>query len=218
MDEADLVDRLRHRDAAAFRTLVSAHHASMVRVAETYVPSRAVAEEVVQDTWHAVITGIGEFEGRSSVKTWMYQILLNKARTRGVREQRTVPVSSLACTLDDELSDEPTVSVERFTGPHGRGVWAQPPARWSDLPEAAIDLTATLDDIRRTVRTLPENQRRVLVLRDIEGWSSAEVCAVLELTEGNQRVLLHRARSSVRAALEERLGRDAEDASVGGVT
>ncbi|HKA05297.1 MAG TPA: sigma-70 family RNA polymerase sigma factor [Acidimicrobiales bacterium] len=200
--DEELVPRLRAGDGAAFRAVVACFHSMMVRVAETYVPSRAVAEEVVQDTWIAVMRGLGGFEGRSSLKTWMFRILANQARTRGERERRTVPMSSLA----SELDDEPSVPPERFKGPAGRGHWAQPPARWSDQPEARLLSGATFELVTKTVERLPENQRRVLVLRDIEGWSSEEVRDLLELSDVNQRVLLHRARSRVRAALEEEMG------------
>jgi RNA polymerase sigma-70 factor (ECF subfamily) len=197
-----LVPRLRAGDGAAFRDVVACYHPTMVRVAETYVPSRAVAEEVVQDTWIAVMRGLGGFERRSSLKTWMFRILANQARTRGERERRTVPMSSLAAELDDE----PSVSPERFRGPPGRGHWAEPPERWSDQPEARVLSGATFEVVAQTVMALPENQRRVIVLRDIEEWSSEEVCDLLDLSEVNQRVLLHRARSRVRAALEQRMG------------
>jgi RNA polymerase sigma-70 factor (ECF subfamily) len=197
-----LVPRLRAGDAAAFRDVVACYQPMMVRVAETYLPSRAVAEEVAQDTWIAVMRGLDGFEGRSSLKTWMFRILANQARTRGERERRTVPVSSLAAELDDQ----PSVPPERFRGPAGRGHWAQPPARWSDQPEERLLSAATFDLVAQTVTLLPENQRRVLVLRDIEGWPSEEVCELLELSEVNQRVLLHRARSRVRAAIEAQMG------------
>jgi len=175
----------------------------MVRVAETYVPGRAVAEEVVQETWIAVMRGLDGFEGRSSLKTWMFRILANQARSRGERERRTVPLSSLIGELDEAGA---SVSPERFTGPAGRGMWAQPPERWSDQPESRLLSDATLALVASTVKGLPENQRRVLVLRDIEGWTSGEVRELLELSEVNQRVLLHRARSRLRAALEADLG------------
>jgi RNA polymerase sigma-70 factor (ECF subfamily) len=200
--DSDLLPRLRAGDGAAFRDVVAWYHPLMVRVAETYVPSRAVAEEVVQDTWIAVIRGVDGFEGRSSLKTWMFRILANQARSRGERERRTVPMSSLAAELEDQSSVPP----ERFKGPAGRGHWSQPPARWSDQPEERLLSAATFALVASTVQVLPENQRRVLVLRDIEGWTSEEVCDLLELSEVNQRVLLHRARSRVRAALEAAMG------------
>ena len=202
--DADVVARLRAGDHAAFRDLVTSNHTAMVRFASGYVPSTAVAEEVVQDTWIAVIKGIDGFEGRSTLRTWIFRILANQARTRGMRERRTVPASSLA----DELAEaeQPSVSVERFAGPPGRGMWAQPPGRWSDQPEERLLISATFERFAETVTTLPENQRRVLVLRDVEGWTSEEVCELLELSEVNQRVLLHRARSTLRSLLEQELG------------
>jgi RNA polymerase sigma-70 factor, ECF subfamily len=202
-DDAELVPRLRTGDATAFRQVVGCYHATMVRVAQTFVPSQAVAEEVVQDTWLAVMKGVDGFEGRSSLKTWIFRILANQARTRGERERRTVPISSLTAELSD---DRPSVPADRFAGPPGHGMWAQPPARWSDQPEVRALAAATLDLVNETIRTLPKNQRRVMVLRDIEGWSSQEVRDLLDLSEVNQRVLLHRARSRVRAALESTMG------------
>ena len=202
--DADVVARLRAGDQAAFRDLVTRNHTAMVRFASGYVPSTAVAEEVVQDTWIAVIRGIDGFEGRSSLRTWIFRILANQARTRGARERRTVPASSLAGELAE--AEQPSVAVERFAGPPGRGMWAQPRQRWSDQPEERLLISATFERFAETVTTLPENQRRVLVLRDVEGWTSEEVCELLELSEVNQRVLLHRARSKLRALLEGELG------------
>jgi RNA polymerase sigma-70 factor (ECF subfamily) len=203
-DDAQLVPRLRAGDSQAFRQLVSSYHGKMIRVAQTYVRSQAVAEEVVQDTWLAVMKGIDGFEGRAALKTWIFRILANQARSRGQREQRTVPMSSIAGELE---SGQPSVPPERFAGPEGRGMWAQPPTRWSDLPEAMAMSAATFALVAATVQKLPENQQRVFVLRDMEGWSSAEVQQVLEISDVNQRVLLHRARSRVRSALEVEMGR-----------
>jgi RNA polymerase sigma-70 factor, ECF subfamily len=202
--DSDVIARLRAGDQAAFRDVVVSHQGAMVRFASGFVPSRAVAEEVVQDTWIAVIKGLDGFQGRSSLRTWIFRILANQARTRGTRERRTIPASSLA----DELADaeQPSVSVERFAGPPGRGLWAQPPARWSEQPEERLLIGATFERFAEQVATLPEHQRQVLVLRDAEGWSSDEVCAVLGLSEVNQRVLLHRARSKLRGLLEAELG------------
>jgi RNA polymerase sigma-70 factor (ECF subfamily) len=201
--DSELLPRLRSGDGSAFRDLVACYHPLMVRVAEMYVPGRAVAEEVAQETWIAVMRGLGTFEGRSSLKTWMFRILANQARSRGERERRTVPVSSLTDELDE---GQASVPPERFAGRAGRGMWAQPPERWSDQPESRLLSDATLGLVASTVKVLPENQRRVLVLRDIEGWTSEEVCDLLELSEVNQRVLLHRARSRLRAALEADMG------------
>ena len=202
--ERALLDRLRRGDEAAFRELVRRHHGAMVRFAETFVPSRAIAEEVVQDAWLGVIKGIDRFEGRSTISTWIFRIVGNIARTRGAREKRVVPTT----TLWDELSEAsgPSVPASRFSGPPGRGGWSQPPAHWSDLPDERLLSQATFDRVAAIAGQLSEHQRRVFVLRDIEGYTSAEVCDMLELSDVNQRVLLHRARSRVRAALEAELG------------
>ncbi len=198
-----IVERLRAGDEAAFRELVRRHHKAMVRFAETFVPSRAVAEEVAQEAWLGVVKGIDRFEGRSSLSTWIFRIVANIARTRGERERRTVPTADLS----QELADgRPSVPPGRFSGPPGRGAWSQPPTHWSDLPDERLLSEHTFASVAAVASDLSENQRRVFVLRDIQGWSSAEVCDLLELTEGNQRVLLHRARSRVRAALENELG------------
>jgi len=203
--ETALIARLRAGDSAAFRELVTTHQASLLRLASTFVPSRAVAEEVVQETWIAVIKGVGNFEQRSSLKTWITRILVNIARTKGVKERRTVPMGSL---VSDDGSDqfEPAVAPDRFVGPPGRGAWAQPPARWSDLPEEVVLSSATISLVVETVQQLPEQQKWVVMLRDVEDWSSSEVCSALGLSEVNQRVLLHRGRSALRSMLEGQLG------------
>lgn len=201
-EERQLVERLRAGDESAFRELVRRHHAAMVRFAETFVPTRSVAEEVAQEAWLGVIKGIDRFEGRSSLSTWIFRIVANIARTRGERERRTVPTMNLM----EELADVPSVSPSRFTGPEGRGAWAQPPARWSVLPDERVLSESTFERVAAVASQLPLTQRQVFVLRDIQGWTSAEVCDLLELSDVNQRVLLHRARSRVRAALEADLG------------
>lgn len=197
-----MVARLRARDSAAFRELVAMHHLRLVRLAATCVPGNAVAEEVVQETWIAVIKGIDRFEQRSSLKTWITRILFNIARTRGASERRTVPFSA----LEDGGPGAPAVDPDRFSGPPGHGAWSDPPARWSEVPGAALESSETFELVLETVKGLPEQQKWVVMLRDVEDWSSAEVCDHLGLTEGNQRVLLHRGRSAVRAALEQRWG------------
>ncbi|MGH8974774.1 MAG: RNA polymerase sigma factor [Acidimicrobiia bacterium] len=200
-----LLDKLRAGDESAFRDLVIRHQAAMVRVASAYVPSRAVAEEVVQETWLAVLEGLDRFEGRSSVKTWIFRILVNRAKTRGVREHRSVPVSAFEHAGEDD--DGPSVDPERFFAPDHRwgGHWATTPDRWSDLPADQLTGKETIAVVEETIRNLPLQQRRVITLRDIEGWTTEEVCELLDLSEGNQRVLLHRARSRVRVALERHL-------------
>jgi len=202
-DERQLCAALRRGDEDAFMALVERYHAPLRRLALTYVRSAAVAEEVVQDTWLGVLRGIQTFEGRSSLKTWIYRILTNTAQTRGMREARSVPVSSLALDTDD-----PSVDPDRFFDQEHRwgGHWASPPSRWDELPEEHLLGRETLDAVSAAIEVLPPAQRQVIVLRDVEGWPPEEVCSLLELSEGNQRVLLHRARSAVRRAIELQLG------------
>ncbi len=200
--EADLLARLRAGDEQAFAALVARLYGTMLAVARTYVRERAVAEEVVQETWLAVIGGLDRFEGRSSLKTWILSILVNQAKTRGTREARTVPFASLA-----PEHDAPAVEPERFRGPHEQytGGWRSFPAQW----KAADQLVQDRETIRvamRAIADLPLTQQTVIRMRDVEGYSAEEVCATLDVSEANQRVLLHRARSRVRAALERHLG------------
>jgi RNA polymerase sigma-70 factor (ECF subfamily) len=202
--DEQLLDALKDGDESAFCMLVRRYHRAMLRVALSFVPSQAVAEEVVQDTWMAVLKGLERFEGRSSLKTWIFAVLENRARSSGVREHRSTPFSSLEPA---GAEDAPTVDPARF---HGRdepfaGYWTTAPARWSDLPDERVLSAETRDLVDGAIRALPLRQRQVVTLRDVEGWSSAEVCEVLDLTEANQRVLLHRARGRVRAALEGHL-------------
>ena len=201
-DEANLIAGLRARDEEAFMLLVDRYSASLLRLAQTYVRDRAAAEEVVQETWLGVLRGIDRFEGRSSLKTWLFRILTNTAKTRGIRESRSRPFSAFGG--DD---DGPTVDPDRFQDAEGRypGHWRSFPASWDAVPEERLIGAETQDVIRRAVEGLPESQRIVISLRDIEGWTSEEVRNVLELSETNQRVLLHRARAKVRRALEEYL-------------
>jgi RNA polymerase sigma-70 factor (ECF subfamily) len=198
-EEAELVTRLRAGDERAFETLVDSHHATMLAVARTYVRTRAVAEEVVQDAWVGVLNGLDRFEGRSSLKTWILRIVVNTAMTRGGREARSVPFSALVSEDED-----PAVAAERFRGPDDAfpGHWAGYPGDWRSLPEQALTGRETLDVVKRAIAELPLAQRTVITLRDIQGCGAEEVCAALDLSDGNQRVLLHRARSHVRAALE----------------
>ena len=200
--DARLVDGLRRRDEAAFAELMREYGASMLRVAQMYVSSRAVAEEVVQEAWLAVLKGIDRFEGRSSLKTWIFRILANTAKTRGVREARSVPLSALGGE-----EGESAVDVDRFFGPDARfpGHWSAPPESWAGGPEGRLIADETLDVIRREIELLPPLQAAVITMRDIEGFSAEDVCNSLEISETNQRVLLHRARSKVRRALEEYL-------------
>jgi RNA polymerase sigma-70 factor, ECF subfamily len=199
-EDARLVEGLRAGDEAAFAALMQTYGAGMLRVAQMFVSSRSVAEEVVQEAWLGVLKGIDRFEGRSSLRTWLFRIVSNTAKTRGVREARSVPFSSLG---DDQT--DATVPEDRFLGDGERfhGHWAVPPSNWAGVPEARLLALETMDVIRRELERLPPSQRAVLELRDIEGLSAEEVCNALDLTETNGRVLLHRARARVRAALEE---------------
>jgi RNA polymerase sigma-70 factor, ECF subfamily len=201
-EEAALLVRLRAGDERAFETLVERYHGTMIAVARTYVKTRAVAEEVVQDAWVGVLKGLDRFEGRSSLKTWVLRILVNTAMTRGVREARSVPFSSLA-----PEGEEAAVDPERFRAPGDAfpGHWAGYPTDWSTLPEEALAGRETMATIRYAIEQLPLAQRQVITLRDIQGWSTDEVCDALQVSSGNQRVLLHRARSRVRAALERQI-------------
>jgi RNA polymerase sigma-70 factor, ECF subfamily len=204
-EDAELVARLREGDESAFSELIDRYGATMLHVAQMYVRDRASAEEVVQETWLAVLNGIDRFEGRSSLKTWLFRILTNRAKTRGQRDGRMVPFSALAGAGDE--ADEPSVDPDRFLGPESPhpGAWAAPPRAW---PQDALLERETLGVIKMAIERLPEAQREVIRLRDVEGWTPMEVTDALEITDGNQRVLLHRARSKVRAELEEYLDPD----------
>jgi RNA polymerase sigma-70 factor, ECF subfamily len=192
--DKDLLERLRARDKAAFATLVRELHGSLVRVAMMFVSSRATAEEVAQDTWHNVLSSLDRFEGRSSLRTWIFRICTNRARTLAGREARSTPFSEL------EQPGETPVDPSRF---NAAGMWADPPRAWTDdTPERVLDRAQAVEEIQRTLGQMPAMQRAVVTLRDIQGLESVEVCNALEISESNQRVLLHRARSRVRRALE----------------
>jgi RNA polymerase sigma-70 factor (ECF subfamily) len=197
--EAELVRRLRDADEDAFAELVDRYGASMLRVARMYVRDRAAAEEVVQETWLAVLNGIDSFREESSLKTWLFRILANRAKTRGQREARSLPFSSLAAA--EAEPGEPSVDPDRFFGPDQAqpGAWAVPPEAW---PEDRALARETLAVVQSAIDTLPDAQREVIRLRDIEGWSPEEVAEALEISDGNQRVLLHRGRAKVRRSLE----------------
>jgi RNA polymerase sigma-70 factor, ECF subfamily len=201
-DDAALVAAIRRGDQEAFAKLVDELSPPLLRLAMAYVPSRAVAEEVVQDTWLGVINGIDRFEGRSSLRTWIYRILLNTARTRGRRERRTLPFSYFR-RRSEEGGDEPAVEPERFQGRRGErpGAWARPPIEWSS-PEDVLAGAEARRVMLEAIAALPPRQREVITLRDIQGLSAEEARNALDVSETNQRVLLHRARSKVRAALE----------------
>jgi RNA polymerase sigma-70 factor, ECF subfamily len=202
-NEQDLIDALRGGDQVAFAKLVDELSPGLLRLAMAHVPSRAVAEEVLQDTWLGVINGIDRFEGRSSLRTWIYRILLNNARTKGVRERRTLPFSSLR-RRGEEGRDDPAVDADRFQGRRGEapGGWARPPVEWSS-PEVKLASDEARQVMLEAIAALPPRQREVLTLRDLQGLSAEEARNALEVSETNQRVLLHRARSKVRAALEK---------------
>jgi RNA polymerase sigma-70 factor (ECF subfamily) len=208
-DEADdsrLVAALRSGEEAAFSLLLQRYHGALVRVAMGYVGDRAVAEEVAQETWLGVLRGLDRFEGRSSLKTWIFRILTNRAKTRGEREGRTIPFSALA--RNETEADDPAVEPERFLPadhPQWPGHWAAPVKSWGNEPEARLLAGETGERIREAVDALPPTQQTVIILRDVQGFGADEVCALLQISEANQRVLLHRARSKVRRALERYL-------------
>ena len=200
--DSELVAALRAGDEEAFRAVVREWHAPLLRVAQIFTPSRAVAEEVVQETWLRVLGALDRFEGRSSLKTWVFRILVNTAKTRAQREGRSIPFSALQ---DASRIPEAAVEPERFLpddDPHHPGGWASPPR---ELPEDRLVAAETREVIAQAIEALPASQRAVISLRDIEGWSSDEVRNALDLSEVNQRVLLHRARARVRQALENYL-------------
>jgi RNA polymerase sigma-70 factor (ECF subfamily) len=184
--DAALLDALRAGDEDAFAALVSRYHMRLLRFAESLVASRAVAEEVVQDTWLGVVRGVQRFEGRSSVKTWLFRILTNRARSAGAREQRTVALG------DDALSDRFDTS----------GAWNPPPEPWADAVDARVVAERLAERVRDCLPALPDVQRQVVLLRDVEGIDAADVCELLGVSAGNQRVLLHRARARLRRLLE----------------
>jgi RNA polymerase sigma-70 factor, ECF subfamily len=200
-DDAALLAALRAGDERAFERLVERYNASLVRVARQYVPTQEIAEDVAQEAWLGLLRGLDAFEGRSSLRTYLFRIVRNLARTRGVREARSAPFSSLG--RDDE--DGPVVDPERFVKAPaaGAGHWLSPIRPWS-LSTEQLALNAELGEkIAEAISRLPETQRRVVTLRDVEGFDSDEVCDLLGLSEGNQRVLLHRARTKLRQALAE---------------
>jgi RNA polymerase sigma-70 factor, ECF subfamily len=191
--DGELLIRLRSGDERAFVSLVECYQEQMLRLAASFVPSRAVAEEVVQDTWLALLRGLDTFEGRSSLKTWLFSILLNQARTTGTREHRSVPVAD----------PEPAVDPARFDV---SGHWAEPPEHWTEAVEGRLTAGKLADRIRELMDELPARQREVVILRDVEEMSSEEVCSVLAISDGNQRVLLHRGRSRLRQLFEDEFG------------
>jgi RNA polymerase sigma-70 factor (ECF subfamily) len=200
-----LIDALRSRDEAAFKALVAEHGPWMLRLARRRAPSEAVAEEIVQEAWLAVLQGIGRFEGRSSLRTWIFSIVSHVGTAQFNKEIRTIPFSSWSSELEG-----PSVPAERFQqeGAPNPGGWLTPPAPWDENPEQALTTHEAQRAIGAAIERLPPVQREVISLRDVEGWTPAEVCNALGLTETNQRVLLHRARSRVRLELESYLGNE----------
>lgn len=201
-EDGGLLEALQQGEEAAFAALLERYQQPLLRLATCFVKSRAVAEEVVQDTWLGVLQGLDRFEARSSLKTWIFRILVNRAKTRAQREGRTASFSSLV-TVEIEAA-EAAVEPGRFQGDHESlpNHWVSPPKRWGDNPEKQLLDHETLVYIQNAMATLPEAQQVVMTLRDVHQWSAAEVCDLLEISETNQRVLLHRARSRVRRALE----------------
>jgi RNA polymerase sigma-70 factor (ECF subfamily) len=206
VDDLALVDRLKAGDDAAFMHLVDTLGPSMKRVARMYVATDAVADECVQEAWLGVVQGLHRFEGRSSLRTWIFRILVNIAKTRGQREGRSVPFASLA---GDDL-DQPSIDPSSFRGADDEwaGHWSSLPFDWRGVPEERAEASELLRVIGTTLTTLPPMQAEVLRLRDVLGWSSEEVRNALDLTDTNQRVLLHRARARVRRAVEDHLRSD----------
>jgi RNA polymerase sigma-70 factor (ECF subfamily) len=193
-----IVARLRSGDEAMFALLLNAWSSGLSRAARAYVSTKESAEDVVQDTWLAVIRGINRFEGRSSLRTWVYRIMINTAKTRGVKDKRTVPMTDL--TPEDS---GPTVDPSLFRGPDDPypGHWKEFPPQWPSV-ETEVEGRQVRQRIEEAIGRLPARQRIVITLRDVESYSADEVCALLEISTANQRVLLHRARAAVRADLE----------------
>jgi RNA polymerase sigma-70 factor (ECF subfamily) len=201
-DDLRIIEALRARDEGTFTMLVERHNGALVRLATIYVHDRAVAEEVVQDTWIGLLESLDRFEGRSSLKTWLFRILLNCARARARKDSRTIPFSA-AFRPEDAGGDE---RVGRFFPgwvPVLGGHWTRPVADWHDEPERRALSDETRAHIQRTIDALPPAQREVIMLRDVAGFGSEEVCNALGLSDTNQRVILHRARTRVRRALEQ---------------
>jgi RNA polymerase sigma-70 factor (ECF subfamily) len=203
VDDLRLVEQLLQGDEAAFLLLINRYAGAMLRLAGVYVTTRAIAEEVVQETWMAVLVGLGGFKGQSSLKTWIFRILTNRAKTRAERERRSIPFSLLPGTDSDDA--EPAVDPDRFypADQQWPGHWTSFPSNWQELPEDRLLSQETRVCLDRAIEALAPNQREIIILRDVEGWTSEETCSFLGLSEVYQRVLLHRARSKVRRVLEQ---------------
>jgi len=205
LDEIALVNLLRQRDEMAFAQLIEQYHASLVRLASIYVQDITTAEEVAQETWLALLGGLAHFEGRSSLKTWIFTILTNRAKTRSQREKRIVSYTDLEESI--HASPQLTIDAKRFRDPSDEA-WpnhwlpGSAPVSWSGIPEDSLVSQETMGLIRETIDSLPEYQRLVIILHDQDELSTQEICNILGISETNQRVLLHRARAKVRQALE----------------
>ena len=195
------LEALKAGDEAAFRALIERYHGPIMRLAMAYVRDRGVAEDVVQETWLTCLRSLNKFEGRSSLKTWIFGIAMNVARSRRRKEARILPFASL-WHRDDSDKSRPTVDSKRF-GPDG--MWASRPTSWSSLPESTVLGNETLQRVKEAIDVLPAKQRDVITLRDVAGLTADEVCGLLSISAENQRVRLHRARASVRKMLEEYL-------------
>jgi RNA polymerase sigma-70 factor (ECF subfamily) len=206
LEEQQLIARLRRGDEGAFDELVNKHHGALIRMAMGHVADREVAEEVVQDTWMAVIEGLQRFEGRSSLRTWIFGILIHKAKDRGVREKRHTTFSAFESFYDDH---DDAVDPSRFQqSGEWAGHWAFPPQPWDDqTPEKLLASRQAVAAMNRAIEALPRTLKDVLILRDVEGVEAKEVCEILKITETNLYVRLHRARERVRAAVETALGK-----------
>ncbi len=200
-DDTRLLSALRNGDEDAFAQLVECYHGSLKRLARSFGATDAVAEEIVQETWLGALQGLDRFEERSSFKTWLFTILRNQARDRAARERRSVPFSALGG--DGEREDEPAVDPSRFQSSDRNypGNWAAPPRPWEE-PALRLAAIEARQQLRSAMAALPPRQQIVVALRDVEGLDSDEVCELLEISEGNQRVLLHRGRSAIRNTLE----------------
>ncbi len=194
ISDHELLERLRAGNEEAFVTLVGRHNHALFYVARSFVPTDAIAEEVVQDTWMAVVRGISKFEGRSSIKTWLVTITINRARSTGTRESRVLPLSRTEAAVDPNRFDK-------------TGHWVTPPEYFMEDTEDRVIAESLSESIHTSLENLPESQRQVVTLRDVEGLDSKEVCQLLEISEVNQRVLLHRGRSRLRQDLETKFGR-----------
>ena len=201
-DDLYFVEQLRSGNEAAFVTLIDRYASTMLRIAMVYVRAQAIAEEVVQETWMAVLEGLNRFEGRSSLKTWLFRILTNCAITRAQREGRSIPFSSLE-DIDADHAEHAADPDQSMPADHRwSGHWVSFPSNWQEKPEERLLSQETRVQLEKAIKALPPNQREIIILRDIEGWTSVETCDFLGISEVNQRVLLHRARSKVRAVLE----------------